>query len=261
MTLLVIILVLIAQRFLGLGQQLNRTQWIKSYLAAFQSIFQKMGWWSTLAGPIVTVLPLVLIVAGMQWLLHQWILSIVRFFFDFAVLWWCVEAYPAPAQPAALTSNAARAITCDIFLRSAERLFAPLFWFILLGPVGAVGYFFMLTTRDLAIRTNSSYVELVLPAEWLVNVLNWLPVRAVALSYALVGHFVSAFQYVRRYFRASVAFTPEFAIQSGFAGLNMEHYDVIHADAEENQAAFALIERALYLWVVAVALFTLGGWL
>jgi membrane protein required for beta-lactamase induction len=55
--------------------------------------------------------------------------------------------------------------------------------------------------------------------------------------------------------------TPEFAIYSGFAALNIEHVDVIHADLEENQNALSLVDRAVLLWVVVVAVFTLGGWL
>jgi membrane protein required for beta-lactamase induction len=86
-------------------------------------------------------------------------------------------------------------------------------------------------------------------------------VRLLALSYALVGHFTTAFSYLRKNFSNGFQRSMHFAIDVGFAALNLEHPDVIHADKEENEAALLLVDRALLLWIVILAIFTLGGWL
>lgn len=291
MTLLVIILVFIAQRFVGLGETFNRITWVEEYLKAMQSAFKRTAIWNHWFGIILIVLPILIVCGIMQWLLHGWILGIVRFFFDFFVLWFCLDAYQLRQKLAGYFSSLqqadlagtelqsekfirqnqrplqsgltglARAITCEIFLRADEKLFGILFWFILLGPVGALGFFLVITIRDLAAAPNSNFVELLLPANKIFGVLNWLPVRALGMSYALTGQFVSAFNYTLKNFTMGVEQTTLFAIEAGFAGLNMEHHDVIHADAEENQNALALVDRTFYLWIVLVAIFTLGGWL
>lgn len=292
MTLLVVILVFISQYYAKLGAHFARTPWVRLYLTRMQSIFQKTFLWGNWGGIIILLLPLIILVGLVQVLLHGWLLSIFRFFFDFIVLWFCVDAYqlkeklnpyltslskedftdtkthsekflkqPHEFDAPDKLQQIARKMTSAIFLNANEKLFGILFWFILFGPVGAVIYFLIAQIKEMAMEVNSTFVELLLPANTAFGIVNWIPVRVLGLSYALVGHFVSGFHYCRKYFSCGIQQTSEFAIQSGFAALNMEDYDVIHADIEENEAALALVDRALFLWVVLIALFTLSGWL
>lgn len=292
MTLIVVILVFIAQRYLELGEKIARTNGVKAYVGWMQSLLQKTHIWANLAGIIIILFPIAIVVLGLQIVLHNWILGVVRFFFDFLILWFCLDAYPlkqrlteyfmalsqkdfAKSQQQAMqllgeqhkntseenVSDIARAITCAVFLRADERLFGVLFWFIALGPFGAVIYFLIVTLRDFAAAPNSAFVELLTPINTAFGIVNWLPVRAIGLGYALMGYFMAAFTYIRKNFSKGIYQTTEFAIQVGFSALNMEHIDVVYADAEENQEAMALIDRATYLWIVFIALITLGGWL
>lgn len=296
MTLLSILIVIGLQRYLDLGENVPRLNWFNSYLTWVQSIFKRTAIWHNFVGIIFILLPIVVVFALLQWLLHGWLFGIFRFIFNLLVLWYCLDAYQLrheladyfsvavkedklatheqskqfirseAAQSKVSTSpsgvlETARAITCEIFIRSNERLFAILFWFIVLGPVGAITYYLTVAIRDKAAQSNSEFVELLIPATQVFGILDWIPVRILALSYALVGHFVTGFNYLRQYFFIGIERTQEFAINSGFAALNIEHVDVIHADAEENHNALALVDRAVYLWLVAVAIFTLGGWL
>lgn len=293
MTLLVIILTLILQRYLNWGETISRTAWLNRYLSQMQSVLQKTPLWSNIAGVIIIILPVLIVIGFFQWLFNGWFFSILKFIFDFAILWFCLDAYhlknrlndyfTSLVKDDVMTAREqgnkfvrahtslkfageslaglARAVSCEIFVRGEEKIFGVLFWFIVLGPIGAVAYYLIVAIRDLAVKTNSPFVELLLPATQIFGVLDWIPVRLLGLSYALVGHFVTGFNYCRKNFLIGIERTTEFAINAGFAGLNMEHIDVIHADAEENQAALALIERAIFLWIVIVAIFTLGGWL
>ncbi|MGZ5034422.1 MAG: regulatory signaling modulator protein AmpE [Usitatibacter sp.] len=81
-------------------------------------------------------------------------------------------------------------------LREAHHgVFAPLFWFLVLpGPLGLVMY-------PLALRAARSWEHLVEPDErdfgWFAarafHVIDWVPQRLTAFTFAVVGHFEDAF--------------------------------------------------------------------
>lgn len=292
MTLLVMIFALVMQRYLNLGHEISRSRWIIGYLNWMQGIFKRTAAWGNIFGTIILILPIVIIVAVLQWLLTGWLLMIVRFFLDLAILWFCLDAYPIKQRLAEYFSalvnhdatalhqhsekflsgnnkaknghnltGLARAVTCEIFLRVEERIFGILFWFVILGPAGAVIYFLISIIRSLASTQNSPYVELLEPSNKIFAVIDWIPARLLGLSFALVGHFISGFNYWRKNVFTKPKADSDFVVQAGFASLNMEHIDVIHADVEENHAAVGLAERSIFLWVVVVAIFTLGGWI
>lgn len=289
MTLLVIVITFVIQRYLGLGENFSRVNWFVHYLKRMQSVLRRTGLWANIAGIILTILPVVILVALGQWFLRGWFFGIWRFFYDLLFLWLCLDAYQLRAKLTEYltalaqdqgpdiyshgvkflrrqevdsnTPAVARAITVEIFLRSEERLFGVLFWFIVLGPFATVTYFLIMLIRDLAAEPNSAFVELLNPATKLCGILDWIPVRITGLSYALIGHFKTGFNYFRKKVSAGISQTQQYAVESGFAALNIEHVDVIHADLEENQEALSLVDRAVYVWIVVVAIFTLGGWM
>ena len=291
MKLLALLIVLGLQRYLRVGANWSRVDGLNAYAAWLQSMLQRIKLWGNVAGVIFVMLPILIVVGLLQLFFNSWsFFGIWKLVYDVVILWFCLDAYQLRHQLAdyfsafvkndnalsrehgtkfvreqaaqKLTSDItslARSITCEIFLRSSERIFGVLFWFLILGPFGAVAYYLALNLRDLSAKQNSPTVELLLPASKVYGVLDWIPVRLLSLSYALVGHFTSAFAYFRKNIAAGIMQTAEFAVYAGFAGLGMEHVDVVHADSEENQAALALVERAIFLWIVFVAIFTLGG--
>ena len=67
-----------------------------------------------------------------------------------------------------------------------QSFFAVIFWYFLLGPVAALAY------RLLALATEHSLNPLVAErAGQLRHAFDWLPVRLLAASFALVGNFVA----------------------------------------------------------------------
>lgn len=67
-----------------------------------------------------------------------------------------------------------------------QGFFAVIFWYFLLGPAVALAY------RLLALcQTHSQRPALQQRAEQLRHLMDWVPVRVVALSFALVGNFVA----------------------------------------------------------------------
>src|SRR5207302_465146 len=96
-------------------------------------------------------------------------------------------------------------------------------------------------------------------AQTIQAILDWIPARLTALSYALAGHFTPTFTYLRRHF---LQFTPsgKLSADAGLMALERDKYDGILADAEENQAALTLVNHSLVIWIVVIALCTLAAW-
>ena len=67
-----------------------------------------------------------------------------------------------------------------------QSFFAVIFWYFLLGPGAALAYRLLALTAD-----HSRQPALQALAGQLRHALDWLPVRVIALSFALVGNFVA----------------------------------------------------------------------
>ncbi len=145
-----------------------------------------------------------------------------------------------------------------------ERVFAVLFWFLLLGAAGALLY-----------RLSSLYVQSLdasaderhLAAKWLW-LLEWPAVRVLGLSLAMVGNFVGCFSLWREHLfclRQSSAQMLLCSVQGalGLEAAMTETEDTsvecvqVGCSGHQVEALQALLSRALLLWVSAVALFTL----
>ena len=189
--------------------------------------------------------------------------------------------------------------TADIARLSIERgivdayrhVFAVLFWFLVLpGPVGAVLYRLATLLADewraepargdttpLA-RDRGTFGR---PARELLALLDWIPVRLTALSFAVVGDFEDAIYCWRTQpgdWPASDGGVPVgilLASSGGALGVEVggpvqllsgepEERPVIGmsepADVELLPSAVGLVWRALVLWLVLTLLLTLANW-
>ena len=72
-----------------------------------------------------------------------------------------------------------------------ERWFCVVFWFAALGPWAALGYRLARLYIELKAQVASGNIERV---TGFIRLLEWLPVRLLALSFALAGNFASSFK-------------------------------------------------------------------
>lgn len=154
-----------------------------------------------------------------------------------------------------------RALESAIFVQANHRIFAVLFWFMLLGPAGAWVY----RVADLfrrhmrATGTGGRATHLV---ETLFGVAAWVPARLLALSYAVAGSFDDAFEDWRAYYqRTSAGFFRVSENILAAAGVGAIRRSCPEGDTlAAVTAANRLLRRALVIWITVIAALTLVGW-
>ncbi len=155
-------------------------------------------------------------------------------------------------------SEVKRTITSSIFFNYNQAIFAVAFWFIVLGPIGAVLYRVTALIKEAACKADTPHAQLAKPAKWLLDILDWIPFRLLGLGYALVGDFTACFNYWLRHVLTSISMNKEFIIRSGLVALDVDGTDASTATLSENRSALELVERTTILYLVIFALIILG---
>jgi membrane protein required for beta-lactamase induction len=165
------------------------------------------------------------------------------------------------------SASAPEIVEDAVFVQAMSRVFGVIFWFVVLGPVGA----WLFRAADLLRRRaafesarDPALATAALPAAERVHaVLAWVPARLAALGYALGGSFDDAMNGWRN---VEIA-----------AGVPLHRGNVLVITAvgrsamtgalrqPANSAAAArhslrLVMRTLFIWLTVIALMTLFGW-
>ena len=149
-----------------------------------------------------------------------------------------------------------QAVVEGILLQANERLLAVLFWFVVLGPVGALLYRMSSLTECWAGREYAGH-DLAQAAQRLHDILAWVPARLCALSFALSGNFVGALSHwadktamIRDHYTRILLACGRGAMTGTHPGQGGPVDEVL-----------SLVFRAEVIWIVVLALMTLGGWI
>ena len=246
------------------------------------------------AGRVVLALLLPLALCALAtWLLrHSPLPDLLQLLFALAVLLFCfgphafeadLEAILA-AQDDAGREAAAQALAEDgeyVPWRAVElgeatayaalrRRFGVLFWFFLLGPVGALLYRLARALgHDEALRLDTDARG---TARQLANGLDWVPAQLMVFTLALVGHWDAVIGAWNRWHQQAL---PNSWLNEGPGFLGAAARADIQIDIEGGEGyaeerSDPLLElrrlrgallRALLAWLSVVALIVIGGWL
>lgn len=154
--------------------------------------------------------------------------------------------------PDAPTEAVVQAAMDRLFRLALERLFGVLFWFILLGPFGAVTY----ALTALLVRRWRGDSDFHATIGQIMPLLDWAPARLAAVSFAIVGNFEEAMVGWRLRESGPDAYNEGVVKAAGLGALGL--------DGEPAEPAYvagvaSLYRRAVLLWLGVLGLFWLGG--
>ncbi len=155
-----------------------------------------------------------------------------------------------------------------------DAIFGALFWFIILGPVGAILYRLVNTLDAMWGYKNERFLSFGWAAARLDDVLNWVPARFCAFSYALAGNYRTAIRCWRTQAPQwkSPNAGPVMASGAGALLITIGGDAVYHGESEQKptlgagdtptykdiKEAQSLINRALLIWLVTIFVTTVA---
>ena len=143
-------------------------------------------------------------------------------------------------------------VQSHLLWQAYQSFFAVIFWYFLLGPVAALSY------RLLALAAeHSKNPELVERAQQLRHAFDWLPVRLLAASFALVGNFAAVTRVMLHELLSWDISAEQLINKAGCAAAEIPAPQVGPEGVASLDALWALLLRAAVLWYTGFAVWTL----
>lgn len=164
----------------------------------------------------------------------------------------------------------AGALLDTVAYAALRRRFGVLFWFLLLGPLGALLYRLVQTLgRDGSLKLDAASRG---DARYVANALDWIPAHLLVFTLALVGHWEAVTGAWRAWHQAAGR-AAWYGSEPGFLGAaarsgiepDVAAGDGYAVDVDDPQAEVArlrrALQRALLAWLAVTALIVIAGWL
>jgi len=170
----------------------------------------------------------------------------------------------------------ARVTIEQVMAASHRQMFGVLFWFVLLAPLGPVGAVLFRSASILARHWANSHGLFYVFSQRAFHLINWLPARLTALTYAIAGNFEDATYSWRT--QADTWPEPEegvvLAAGAGAMGIRLGQSVSVGGEtvwrpelgtgqapeADCIDSAVSMIWRGLVIWLVAGLLLVIAGW-
>ncbi len=156
--------------------------------------------------------------------------------------------------------------------RSFERMFVMFFWYMLAGPILVAFSYISYQLSDS--HADEQAAETVNAVDVFISVLEWIPLRLLALTFSLAGNFEQCFKSVKRTFwefslasnNAQLLYDYSQCALAGMAAEIAEENDLmqecqspIEKEVFRIRALQALLERSQAIWLVILGLITIFG--
>lgn len=227
---------------------------------------------------VINILPVLLVVGLITWIVRGWMFGIVEFVFSVLVLLYClgpdnlwVQVYKNTSDMQKEDPNVViervknefhiatpnspqefhQFFVRSIFIAAHERIFSVIFWFVILGPLGAVLY------RLIELFAVRSELGLDHIGARLKSILDWLPIRIFAFLLALGGHFSEVFDCFKKGVGKGLENNEAFLADCGVAALDVMDKGLMPETGAAEKEALELLDRVFVMWLVILAVIVL----
>ena len=145
----------------------------------------------------------------------------------------------------------AQTIKQQLFVRLCINILGVFFWFIVLGPVGAVLFRASCLLQQ---RYEGVQGKLAHAIHELFTILLWIPARLTVLSFSVVGNFVDTAHTMRNYSDLWQRDSRELLAEAGLAAMHEQDQSTGgKIDVEHLVHTIALARRTVLAWLTAFA--------
>lgn len=267
MTFLVLLLALALEKFSGWRRRIQRDGAWLAWLSLVEDLpsVSRRSWLGLLLAVVLPLLPLALLLTLLQPLAYGWLslplhLLVVVYSLGrgdvmadlgpFRDAWRREEAqaafHVAERDLGILGGSESELIGRvhgHLLWQGYQSFFAVIFWYALLGPVAALAYRLLALAlehaRQPALREQAARVR---------HILDWLPVRALVLSFALVGNFLAVIRVLLHWLLAW-----DISAAAGRVASDVEAVELGAAGVASLDALWQLLVRAAVLWYAVFA--------
>lgn len=272
MTFLVLLLALALEKFSGWRRRIQRDGAWLAWLGLVEDLpsVSRRSWLGLLLAVVLPLLPLALLLTLLQPLAYGWLslplhLLVVVYSLGrgdvmadlgpFRDAWRREEAqaafHVAERDLGILggsESDLIGRVHGHLLWQGYQSFFAVIFWYALLGPVAALAYRLLALAlehaRLPALREQAARVR---------HILDWLPVRALVLSFALVGNFLAVIRVLLHWLLAWDISAAALLGKAGRVASDVEAVELGAAGVASLDALWQLLVRAAVLWYAVFA--------
>ncbi|MCK4708216.1 MAG: regulatory signaling modulator protein AmpE [Gammaproteobacteria bacterium] len=285
MIFLSILIALVLERVAPQLVDLRQNQWLREYSQWMVSVLhiERFAAWMGLAVLIFPIMVVIWIAAGM---FENALFGLFELAFDVAILFFCLGPRELDSQvdeyldaievgdsqqrfniankftqePPSMELAAQVVQVCKaIYVEANKRVFAILFWFIVLGPVAAVVY------RVLEQFSKSNYLESSLDSvkqliKLVVGWIDWLPTRLTLFIYMVSGNFEAGLQ---KYHDGSVV-AVDMLEQNNELLQNVGFHSIASHEISNDEQAIDLVKksrglilRSLVVWLLLILIISI----
>ncbi|NOX43384.1 MAG: regulatory signaling modulator protein AmpE [Gammaproteobacteria bacterium] len=301
MTLISILIVLLLEKYADWQTKLRNANWCCSYESWMRAKLSEYKGLDGPAGLILIIAPVIIIVGVISTILNGYH-SFYSFIFGILVLsysigpkkihedvqkfihskkqgdnegaYWQLDnilGQDIPESEPLLTLKLIKVI----LIQTSRQLLSILFWFVVLGPIGAALFRLVSIIHEDKLK-NKDDSQFAIAAAQLQHILHWIPSRLTALSYAISGSFAHSLDCWRNtpdVYSSTDTFIDKnddmltciglSALQLGTTEQDDNNPDLDRQNLKLNSVneALKLGLRAIIVWVTVLAIMTLAGWM
>ncbi len=233
MPLIVILICFVIQWFFKFSSAPYQFPWASHYISRMRKMFSPLMQGHGMFAVFTLVLPLWIAASLLFTIAYHWLDHLGYALLSLALLWYCTDSRVLHTQHAHMSG--------DLFLTTYRKIFAPLAWYFMTGPLGLALYFIVTGLR--AQLPDKHYLGLTM------GVLDWVPLRILGLTFALAGDFVTVFTHWMKTLMSPLVDNQQEAAVLGKLALGSDHTE---------HHVMGLLYRTLCIWLIIMAAITLA---